>query len=108
MKKSDKSREFYVTHYIIGEPLPKTPGSLRNIEFVTADTANNPPYFFHGLDTSRRFPDVSEDMRQGAIRALPKPSRIETSEGVWMDERGDVWIADFNNPLGDKNRRKVS
>ena len=102
-----KGTTFYVTHYVTGESLP--PVGLNPILFMTAVTPRKATYFFRGLDERIRISgeDVEAGIKDGALRALPKPSKIETSEGVWIDAKRNVWIADYENPLHDKNKRKV-
>jgi hypothetical protein len=101
------NRTFYVTHYI-PDGYPRK--GLRACEFLTTTNLSGARRYHMGLDTGRDFSeeDIKLDLHHRAIVGIQKPVEIRTNEGVWVDEGRSVWIADYDNPLADKNRRKVS
>jgi len=101
------SETFYVTHYI-PDRYPET--GLRVCEFLTARNPEGATEFFMGFDTARVFSqrDIESRVNGGLAVRLPIPAEIKPSEGVWVDKDRSVWVADYENPLKDKSRRKVS
>ncbi len=98
---------FYVTHYI-PDKIPEV-GRLRSIEFLTTRDPSGNGKLYMGFDAGREFSrsDLSLSVEHGGVVELPKSAEIETSEGVYVDGDGGVWIANYNKPFRDSKRRKI-
>jgi len=97
----------YVTHYR-PDRLPEE--GLRSVEFLTAKDPRKREEFHMGLDTARTLSqgEIELDLQHGGTVEIPGFHPIRTTEGVWVDQERGVWIADYDNPFEDSNKRKIS
>lgn len=97
---------FYLTHYI-PDRVPES--GLKSIGFLTARKSRNSTEFFLGFDTARVLTeaDLAMKLTHGALVRLDCPWKIVTSEGVWIDDRNIIWLADYEHPYSDANLRYV-
>jgi len=78
--------------------------------FITKEVGKNSSTYYFGFETVRPIDEsvIDGEERAGSILKLAKAVPINQDQCLWLTETGDVWLALYDNPLGDLNKVLVA
>jgi len=94
--------ESMLTHYMYRPPAQE--GWVQAVFFTKSQKD-----YIHSHDPTRPWNqnEIDESVRSREVRALDSPAMIEPDESLWVDPKGELYIANTEDPLSDKNKRKI-
>src|ERR1039458_9111723 len=93
-----------LTHFV-----PRPPESEAWVQVAFFVSTDIPDSFLCGFDTKRPISaeDLNERVENGTTEKLLCRVDIDESKRVWISPACDIWVADAQYPLGDKNKQRA-
>ena len=98
--------KIYLTHILIDEPI-KTKKGLKKLLFFTASEENKEsgPYLYGKGRIPYSKEKIEETKKMNMTIRLPSPAELPLGKGVWVDYKGNIYLANLVKPHDDKDKK---